>query len=45
VDDEPGFTHLMRLALPEYEIAKENDAMRAVEVARQFKPHLILLDW
>jgi CheY-like chemotaxis protein len=44
VDDEPGFTHLLKLVLPIYEIREENNPIRAVEVAREFKPDLILLD-
>jgi CheY-like chemotaxis protein len=44
VDDEPGFTRLIKLALPEYEIHEENDAIRAVETARHCHPNLILLD-
>ena len=44
VDDEPGFTHLLKLVLPVYEIREENNPMRALEVAREFKPDLILLD-
>jgi CheY-like chemotaxis protein len=44
VDDEPGFTRLIKLALPEYEIHEENNPTRALETARHFHPHLILLD-
>src|SRR5437764_1022270 len=44
IDDERGFTQLLRMALPEYEVRIENDPTRALEAARQFRPHLILLD-
>src|ERR1700735_1286857 len=44
VDDESGFTHLLKLVLPIYEVREENNPTRAVEVAREFKPDLILLD-
>lgn len=44
VDDEAGFTHLLKLVLPAYDIREENDATRAVAAAREFKPDLILLD-
>ena len=44
VDDEPGFTRLLRLVLPRYEICEVNDARRAVETAQSFRPDLILLD-
>ncbi len=44
VDDEKSFTHLVKLALSEYEILEENDSLRALETARQFQPDLMLLD-
>ena len=47
VDDEKNFTMLVKLNLEEtgeYEIETENDARRAVEVARKFKPDIIFLD-
>ena len=44
VDDEEGFTRLMKLTLTEYDIREENNPVRALETARQFKPDLILLD-
>jgi CheY-like chemotaxis protein len=44
VDDESGFTHLLRLVLPNYEICEENDPTRALETARRFKPELVFLD-
>jgi CheY-like chemotaxis protein len=47
VDDESGFTHLLKLTLEKtgnYEVREENDGMRALEVARDFKPDLIFLD-
>ena len=47
VDDESGFTHLLKLTLEKtgnYAVCEENDGMRALEVARVFKPDLIFLD-
>lgn len=44
VDDESGFTRLMKIALPRYEIREENDSQRALATAREFRPDLILLD-
>jgi CheY-like chemotaxis protein len=44
VDDERGFTRLVKLVLPQYEILEENDSRRALETARSFNPDLILLD-
>jgi len=43
VDDEPGFTRLLKLTRA-YDVKEENDARRAVETAKQFKPDLNLLD-
>jgi two-component system, OmpR family, response regulator len=44
VDDESGFTRLMKIALSHYEIQEENDSQRAIETALKFRPDLILLD-
>ena len=44
IDDEPGFTRLLKLVLHHYEIREENDALRAFETARAFRPDLILMD-
>ena len=44
IDDESGFTRLLKLVLQRYEIREENDALRAFETARNFRPDLILLD-
>ena len=44
VDDEAGFTHLLKLVMPRYEIKEENDARQAVQTAKSFRPDLILLD-
>jgi CheY-like chemotaxis protein len=44
VDDESGFTRLLRLTLPQYEICEENNALKAIETARKFKPDMIFLD-
>jgi CheY-like chemotaxis protein len=44
VDDEAGFTRLLQLAADQYEIRAENDPRRALEVAAEFHPDLILMD-
>jgi CheY-like chemotaxis protein len=47
VDDEPGFIRLLKLVLEKtgrYVVREENDETRAVAVAKQFLPDLILLD-
>ncbi len=47
VDDEPSITRLLKLNLEKsgfYTVREENLGARAVEVAREFRPDLILLD-
>lgn len=47
VDDDISFTRMMKLNLERagaYEIRVENTGSHAVATAREFKPHLILLD-
>ncbi|SRR5581483_9355616 len=47
VDDEPGFTRLLKLTLERtgnFLVREENDGMHALETAREFMPDLILLD-
>lgn len=44
MDDEAGFTRLLQLAAPQYEIRAENDPRHAIEAAAEFHPHLILMD-
>ena len=44
VDDESGFTRLLRLTLPAYDIREVNNPLKAVEVAKEFKPDMIFLD-
>lgn len=44
VDDEPCFTRLMKIALPNYDICIENNPRCALASALEFRPHLILLD-
>ncbi len=47
VDDEPSFIRLLKLVLENtgrYSVRQENDAVKALEVAREFQPDLILLD-
>ena len=47
IDDEPSFTHMLKLNLEEtgaYEVRAENRGTQGLATARQFKPDLILLD-
>ena len=47
IDDEPAFTEMVKLNLEatgRYIVKTENSGSRALATARQFKPHLILLD-
>lgn len=47
IDDESGFTRLMKLTLEQaggYEVFEENDGALAWETARRVQPDLILLD-
>ena len=47
IDDEPSFTRLIKLNLEQigpYDVRVENDGKRAFEAAREFRPHLVLLD-
>jgi CheY-like chemotaxis protein len=47
IDDEPGFTKMMKLSLEKtgnYRVQAENDPNHAIAAAREFVPHLILLD-
>ena len=47
VDDEAVFTRMVKLNLEQtglYEVREENRALRALPSAREFKPHLVLLD-
>jgi len=47
VDDEASFTRMMKLNLETngpYEVRTENDAARAVRVAKEFRPDIIFLD-
>src|SRR6187399_2504919 len=44
IDDESGFTTMLRLAMSDYEVRAENHPERALQTAREFKPDLILLD-
>jgi CheY-like chemotaxis protein len=47
VDDEVGFTRLLKITLEHtgrYEVMEVNDGLQAHASARQFRPHLILLD-
>jgi len=47
VDDEPSFTRIVRMNLEktgDYEVREANDGRSALALARDFMPHLILLD-
>jgi CheY-like chemotaxis protein len=47
VDDEPGFTRLMKLGLERvgnYHVLEENEAVNATRAAREFRPDIIFLD-
>jgi CheY-like chemotaxis protein len=44
VDDESGFTRLLRLTLPAYNIREVNNPLDAVQTAKEFKPDMIFLD-
>lgn len=47
IDDEAGFTRLMKLTLQQaggYQVFEENDGAKAWETARKVRPDLILLD-
>ena len=44
IDDESGFTRLLRLTLPAYDIREENNPLNAVQTAKQFRPDMIFLD-
>ncbi len=47
IDDEPTFTHLLKLNLErtgEFEVQEENQGTLGLETAKKFKPDLILLD-
>ena len=47
IDDEPGFTRMLRLNLEKtgaYEVREENRGAQGLATASEFKPDLILLD-
>ena len=47
VDDEPAFTHMIKLNLEEtgdYEVLTENQGNKALKTAREFRPDMIFLD-
>jgi len=47
VDDEATITRLLKLNLEtsgDYEVREENEGLKALAAARQFKPDLVLLD-
>ncbi len=47
VDDEPGFTRLLKLTLERtgrYVVLEQNDGTQAWLTAREFKPDIIFLD-
>jgi len=47
IDDEASFTKMVKLNLEDtgdYAVRTLNESRKAIEVAREFKPHVILLD-
>jgi CheY-like chemotaxis protein len=44
VDDEAGFTRLVKLTMPRYEIREANDAREVIQIAKEFRPDVIILD-
>lgn len=44
VDDEVGFTRLLKLAATQFDIRAESDPLRAIDTAAEFHPDLILMD-
>jgi two-component system, OmpR family, response regulator len=47
IDDEPGFTRMVKLNLEKtgmFEVREENKATYAIPAAREFKPDLIFVD-
>ena len=44
VDDEVGFTRILKIAARHYDIRAENDAERALQAAIEFRPDVILMD-
>ena len=44
IDDESGFTRLLKLTLPAYEVREVNDPLKALDAVRQFRPDIIFLD-
>jgi len=47
VDDEPGFTRLLKLTLERtgrFEVMEENDGTKAWMVARDFNPDIVFID-
>ena len=47
IDDEEGFTKLIKASLEargKYEVETQNNGLLALDIARAFKPDLILLD-
>ena len=44
IDDEVGFTRLVKLVLRRYDMCEVNDPRRALEAAHAFQPDLVLMD-
>ena len=47
IDNDPASTRMVRLTLerlPAFEVRELNDPTRAVQIAREFQPDLVLLD-
>ncbi|MGC3988641.1 MAG: response regulator [Chthoniobacteraceae bacterium] len=47
IDDEPGFTRLIKLTLEgtgKFLVREENNGLKALQTAQEFKPDIIFLD-
>jgi len=47
IDDEPGFTRLIKLTLEgtgKFLVREENNGLKALQAAQEFKPDIIFLD-
>jgi CheY-like chemotaxis protein len=47
IDDDPGTTHGLKRLLGRtgYEVREENDSTHALAAAREFQPHVVILDY
>jgi len=44
VDDEAGFTNILKMGLSGFDVCVEDNPLQAIETARRFRPDLIFLD-